>query len=38
MFVVPVTPLAHGAQSGTLTGPGLPRSATWICAAIASGC
>src|SRR6266568_450817 len=36
MFAVPVAPLVHGLQSGTTTGPGTPRAAIWMCAAMAS--
>src|SRR3954451_22335199 len=35
MLAVPVTPLVHGAQSGTTTGPGVPLAAIWMCAATA---
>src|SRR3954471_6632855 len=35
IVAVPVTPLVHGEQSGTRTGPDAPRAATWMCAAIA---
>ena len=31
----PCAPLLHGAQSGTITGPGTPGAPLWMCAAIA---
>src|SRR6266516_4236325 len=36
MFAVAVAPLVHGLQRGTTTGPAVPRSAMWMCAAMAS--